>query len=67
MHQEFDRADGVEAPVPRSDKFAMYRGGQTPEGNRIPRKKAMINSENKPYVVPAVKRNYENPEAPKKR
>lgn len=64
MHKEFDRADGYEAPVKQSDKFAMYR-----QQNQMPQyqKKPLVNSESNPYVVPAVKRNYEDTAAPAKR
>ncbi len=58
MHGEFDRANGIEEaqqPSARNDKFNMYRQNQ--QANTSPN---MINSSNKPYVAPAVKRQYTN-------
>lgn len=62
MHREFDRADGVEAPQQRQrDQFNMYRRQKEVKTQSI------INSENNPYVVPSIKRDYKNPnEAPKR-
>ncbi|MBC99594.1 MAG: hypothetical protein CME63_17750 [Halobacteriovoraceae bacterium] len=55
MHSEFDRANGIEqAPKQSSnDKFKMYRQYQQPASNSV-------NSATKPYMEPAVKRQYSN-------
>lgn len=63
MHREFDRHDGIKPP-PERDKFALYRQNQMSQQYS---KKPLITSESNPYVVPSVKRNYENPSAPAKR
>lgn len=54
MHKEFDRSDGVQAPT-RKPNFDLYR-----KRNAVS-SKPMINSQNNPYVVPSVKREYSNP------
>ncbi len=57
MHNEFDRADGVEeAPrQTKNDKFNMYRQYQRPQ-----QPTGHVNSTNNPYVAPATKRQYTN-------
>lgn len=60
MHREFDRAEGA-PPTMKRDKFALYR-----QRNMRPQK-PMINSNNNPYVVPSVKREYQPQNSPRKR
>jgi flagellar basal body L-ring protein FlgH len=61
MHKEFDRAEGAPPPAQR-DKFALYRQNKMRQ-----QRKPLINSENNPYVVPSVKRDYQPQNAPRKR
>jgi flagellar basal body L-ring protein FlgH len=55
MHREFDRSDGVVAPE-KKQNFDLYRK------RKAITSRPMINSQNNPYVVPSIKRQYSNPE-----